>query len=154
MYDIRDLLDKAISITEKKALLYEKVLSNHTDEQVKALIRVMINTAQRDKQYYSDLRANISDENAQDIDFGTYDMIASLINQFVRTLDPPEITSRQNLVQFSIGFEKSLYALMVDIQGRLVQSEGLSESITYRTLEKMINQKTKVITNLEFFAKE
>ncbi len=154
MYDIRELLDKAISITEKKIVLYEKLLNGHTDEQLKALIRVMIHIAQRDKHYYLGLGANINDENAQEIDFATYDMIASLINQFVRTFNPPEVESRLEIVEFALNFEKSLYALMVDIQGRLVQSEGLSESITYKTLGKMVNQKLKVISSLEFFAKQ
>lgn len=153
MYDIRDLLDKAVAITDKKIGLYEQLLTTTTEVQLKALIRVMIHSAQRDKHYYLGLKAPISDADAQEIDFGTYDMIASLINQFTRNFQPPQIQSCTELVQFALNFEKSLYALMVDIQGRLVHSEGLSASITYRTLGKMVHQKSSVITTLEHFAK-
>lgn len=152
MYDIRDLLDKAVAITDKKISLYEQLQTTASDPQLKALIRVMVHSAQRDKHYYLGLRAPISDEDAQEIDFGAYDMIASLINQFTRNFQPPNIRNCKELVQFALGFEQSLYALMVDIQGRLVHAEGLAESITYRTLGKMIHQKQSVINTLEHFA--
>lgn len=152
MYDIRDLLDKAVAITDKKIGLYEQLQMTSTDPQLKALIRVMVHSAHRDKHYYLGLKAPISDSDAQEIDFGTYDMIASLINQFTRNFQPPPIENCKDLVQFALGFEQSLYALMIDIQGRLVHSEGLSESITYRTLGKMIHQKQSVIKNLAHFA--
>lgn len=152
MYDIRDLLDKAVAITDKKIGLYEQLQMTAAEPQLKALIRVMVHSAQRDKHYYLGLKAPISDADAQEIDFGTYDMIASLINQFTRNFQPPQIENCKDLVQFALGFEQSLYALMVDIQGRLVHSEGLSESITYRTLGKMIHQKQSAINTLAHFA--
>lgn len=150
MYDIRDLLDKAISITKQKKIIYEKIEFPPDDRPLQSLLHVMTLSAQKDLIFYQNLRESIHEDAAQEIDFAAYDMISSLINQFIRGFTVPQIKTRQELIAFSLNFEKSLYALMVDIQGRLVQAEG-QNTITYRTLSQMIQRKKKNISNLEQF---
>lgn len=151
MYDVRDLIKKAIAIAEKKKRLLLGILENTADPRLRILIQVMINMVEKDIQFYLTVNQEIEGQTLDPIDFGVYDTIASLVNQFGRGLIGRKIKTRQEMVIFSVEIEKSVLALMLDIQGRLAQAEGGGHSTTYVVIGKAIDQKKRTIENLERF---
>ncbi len=154
MYDVRDLIKKAIAITMKKRRLYEGILENTPDPRARILIQILIKQVDKDLKFYEDLNLSLEGLSIDPIDFGIYDTISSLINQFGRKLLVPKIKTRREMLHFAIETEKSIYALMVDIQGRLTQAESSVTSTTYITMGRAIEQKRMVIQNLENFEVE
>lgn len=149
MYDIRDLLNKAITLTEKRKGTYSKLLENTPDPRMRVLIQIMISRLDQDVHFYKRLLEDIGTGDIEPIDFAVYDTISSLINQFSRGLVTPKAKSKKEFVLFVIEMEKSVYALMMDIQGRLAQAEGRTDSITYGILSKAILHKSFRIQELE-----
>lgn len=151
MYDVRDLIKKAIAIAEKKKRLLLSILENTPDPRLRILIQVMINTVEKDIQFYLTMNQELENQTLDPIDFAVYDTIASLINQFGRGMVSAKIKTRQEMVNFSVDIEKAVLALMLDIQGRLAQAEGGGHSTTYVIVGRAIEQKKKTIENLERF---
>lgn len=154
MYDVRDLIKKTIAIAIKKRRLYEQILENTPDPRVRILIQILMKQINKDLKFYEDLNASLESAELDPIDFGIYDNISSLINQFGRKLILPKIKTRREMLHFAIDTEKAVYALMIDIQGRLTQAEGNVTSTTYITMSRAIEQKRTVIHNLEHFEME
>ena len=148
MYDIRDILRKAIDVTNRKKIEYEKLLENSGDVRMRILIGVFIRATQKDIDYYQKLIDNITDTIAEAIDFGVFDKVSNLVNQFNRMIVKLDIKERRELVSFALMQEKSTYALLVDIQGRMVTSNSAS-SIAYYVLLELIDDKRKFIEELE-----
>ncbi len=148
MYDIRDILRKAIDVTNRKKIEYEKLLENSGDVRMRILIGVFIRATQKDIDYYQKLIDSITDSIAETIDFGVFDKVSNLMNQFNRMIVKLDIKDRRELVSFALNQEKSTYALLVDIQGRMVTSNSAS-SIAYYVLLELIDDKRKFIEELE-----
>ncbi len=148
MYDIRDILRKGIDITEKRKQQFKQLQENSGDIRMRILIGVFIKEINRDITYYQRLTESITDVLAETIDFGVFDKISSLVNQFSRTILPLSITDRRELVRFVIDQEKATYALLVDIQGRMVVSSS-TVSIAYYVLLEIIDEKRQYIEELE-----
>ncbi len=148
MYDIRDILRKGLDITEKRKQQFRQLQENSGDIRMRILIGVFIKEINRDITYYQRLTESISDVLAETIDFGVFDKISSLVNQFSRTILPLSITDRRELVRFVIDQEKATYALLVDIQGRMVVSSS-TVSIAYYVLLEIIDEKRQYIEELE-----
>ena len=153
MYDIRDVLTKGIEIASKKKKLYEHIRDNNGDVRVRTVANILIDAVNSDIVHYQMMIKNVTDEMAEDIDFGTYDKISSLVNQFSRLMIAPEIRDRRQLLDYSIEVEKALYALLIDIKGRLVTSDIITSSISYYVLLEMIVDKESFIQKLESFKK-
>ena len=148
MYDIRDILRKGIDITEKRKQQFKQLQENSGDIRMRILIGVFIKEINRDITYYQRLTESITDVLAETIDFGVFDKISSLVKQFSRTILPLSITDRRELVRFVIDQEKATYALLVDIQGRMVVSSS-TVSIAYYVLLEIIDEKRQYIEELE-----
>ena len=148
MYDIRDILRKGLDITEKRKQQFRQLQENSGDIRMRILIGIFIKEINRDITYYQRLTESISDVLAETIDFGVFDKISSLVNQFSRTILPLSITDRRELVRFVIDQEKATYALLVDIQGRMVVSSS-TVSIAYYVLLEIIDEKRQYIEELE-----
>lgn len=148
MYDIRDILRKGIAITEKKKNEYVKLQENSGDIRLRLLIGVFIREFEKDIVYYNRLVDNITDSIAEGIDFWVFDKISSLVNQFSRIITPINISDRKELVAYVLEQEKATYALLVDIQGRMVSNDSPA-SIAYYVLLEIIDVKRSFIEELE-----
>jgi hypothetical protein len=148
MYDIRDVLRKGITITEKKKNEYLKLQENSGDIRLRLLIGVFIREFEKDIVYYNRLVDNITDSIAEGIDFWVFDKISSLVNQFSRIIIPINVSDRKELVAYVLEQEKATYALLVDIQGRMVSNDSPA-SIAYYVLLEIIDVKRSFIEELE-----
>lgn len=148
MYDIRDIIEKCITLTEKIKKEYIRLQEDSGDMRMRILIGVFIRSANNDIAYYNRVKGTLTDEIAEKIDFGVFDKISNLVNQFARTIVPITIFERRPLVNYALSQQKSLYALLVDIQGRMVSGEE-ETSIAYYVLTELIQEKFKFINELE-----
>ncbi|MBM7562534.1 hypothetical protein [Fusibacter tunisiensis] len=149
MYDIRDVLQRGIEIAAKRKTLYEKAKENEPDLRNQMIYNMMIRALERDETYYKQIMLSISDAMAEAIDFGIYDKISSLVNQFMRTLIPPSSHDRKEIVGYIIEQEKSIYALAIDIQGRMVTDDLTSMTIAYYVMTEIIEDKKQLIDKFE-----
>lgn len=149
MYDITDILKKAITITEKRRDIYGKVLENTPDPKLRILIQIMMTRLTQDIHYYEKILLELEHEVVEPIDFGIYDMISSLINQFMRILVTPKCKDKRTFLDFVIDSEKAYLALLIDLQGRLAQSENNTKGQAYKIFSKVILHKRFSIQELE-----
>lgn len=151
MYDIRDVIEKAIQVAEMKKKIYGSFLEQTEDVRFVVTVKTLIRYSARDINGYKKILDNITDELAGEIEFGTYDKISSLVNQFKRQLMAPSIKDQAEFIKYALELEKGVYALWVDIQGRIVYDGNIQESIPYWVLGEMIEQKKGLINSLESF---
>lgn len=147
MYDIRDILRKGLVINEKRLEEYRKLQENSGDVRMRILIGVFIRALEKDNLYIQKLIDNITDSIAETIDFGVFDKVSNLVNQFARTIVPINIKERKPLSIFVLEQEKATFALLVDIQGRMVTSSSTT-SIAYYVLLELIEEKRTFIEEL------
>lgn len=148
MYDIRDILSKGVMISEKKKEAYLKLQENSGDIRMRTLVGVFIRESDKDIAYIIRMIENISDQMAEGIDFSVFDKVSSLVNQFSRTIVPIKITDRKALVNHVLEQEKATYALLIDIQGRLVTSSS-PMTVAYYALLELIEEKSRYIEELK-----
>ena len=151
MYDIRDVVKKAIDIANQKKALYEKLSENVWDPGTQLAIKVLKGAVESDISHYKSMIDNISDEMAETIDFGIYDKVSSLVNQFSRLILMPDLQTKTSLIEFAIDLEERSYALMIDIQGRMVTETKMSETVSYYVLTELIEEKRLFVEKLRAF---
>lgn len=152
-YDIRDIIEKAINVASKRKSLYTSLMDINPDIRVRFVINTLLIQVDKDLNSFYVLKQSITDEMAEEIDFDIYDKISSLVYQFNRTLIKPNIRSSEELLEFALDVEEKLYALFVDIQGRLVKDDVVVESQAYIMLNKIIEVREKNIKNIKYFIK-
>lgn len=152
-YDIRDVIDKALNVASKRKELYTSLMDINPDIRVRFVINTLLIQVDKDINSFHGIRHSITDEFAEEIDFDIYDKISSLVYQFNRTLIKPNIRNSDELLEFALDVEEKLYALFVDIQGRLVKDGSLVESQAYLMLTEIIKVKEKNIKNIRYFIK-
>lgn len=152
-YDIRDIIVKAVNLALKRRELYISLLDINPNIRVRTVINTLLIQVEKDIKQLEDLKESISDTIAEEIDFDIYDKISSLIYQFNNSLVNPKIRSLEEVLEFSLKLEESVYALFKDIQGRLVKDNSLIETQAYLILEEMIRLKEVNIESIKHFVK-
>lgn len=149
MYDIRDVLKKGVEITNKRKQIFENARNDQSDIRIRMVLNVLIKSTQNDITHYESLIEGITNDVAEDLDFAFYDKISSLVNQFSRTIIGPETSDRKELIKFAIEQEHAVYALILDIQGRMVMDNESYDNQAYNVLREVIEEKRKLISQLE-----
>ena len=152
-YDIRDIIVKAVDLALKRRQLYHSLLDINPNIRVRTVINTLLIQVEKDVKQLSDLKESISYNIVEEIDFDIYDKISSLIYQFNKSLINPKIRSLEELLEFSLKLEESVYALFRDIQGRLVKDNYLIETQADLILEEMIRLKEVNIENIKQFVR-
>lgn len=149
-YNIIDVIDKAIAIAYKRKYLYTQI-SEQPDQPplVKILSKVLADNVDKTLLYYEKLKREVNAKEIDVIDFGIYDKISFLINQFNSRIYITDATTPKDFLDFSLGLEKEILALFLDIQGRLIKNQSDTTSTAYIILSNIINTKTKLIEDLE-----
>jgi len=149
-YNIIDLINKAIKITIRKKDLYRNIGQQKCDiPSIDIVIRVLIKQIDNTIKYYETLKKELGDVDFEEIDFGIYDRISFLINEFNERISEPQINNVRNLLEFFLGLEKNTYDLLIAIQGRLVKNTSDIHTKAYTILSDMIKNKANFIKTLE-----
>jgi hypothetical protein len=113
------------------------------------LSKVLVKQLDKTIEYYKALEKEIGDELFEEIDFGTYDKLSFLTNEYAKKLYVPEIQNTKQFFEFYINLERDLYALLIDIQGRFVKDTNDTNKSAYKILSAMIENKSKHIKTIE-----
>ncbi|PRR81985.1 hypothetical protein [Clostridium vincentii] len=149
-YNVIDLINKAINISIRKKAIYDNIRQQKRDiPYMEIVLTVLIKQIQKTIEYYETLKKELVNENFEEIDFGIYDRISFLINEFNQKLSEPQINNVRNFLEFSLNLEKNTYALLIDIQGRFVKNTSDINTKTYTILSNMISNKAAFISTLE-----
>ena len=149
-YNVADIINKAIKIALRRRTIYEKIGQEKYDIlSIKIISTVLIKEVDRTIEYYEALLKEINDVEFEEIDFSIYDKMSFLINDFNKRIDIAEINNVREYLTFSLSLEKSLYSLLIDIQGRFVTNTSDIHTETYRILSDIIDNKTKHIAMIE-----
>ena len=149
-YSIVDIIDKSITIANKRKELYSEIsMQNHLPPSVLILCKVLASNVNKTILYYQKLKKEVKDDETEKIDFAIYDKISFLINQFNLRIYSTDATTPKDFLCFSLYFEKEILALFLDIQGRLVTHASDTNTKSYIILSDMIKTKTKLIHELE-----
>jgi len=151
MYDIRDIINKAIALANQKRALYIKACEDINALDVRLVLKVVLKAIDKEIAHYNSMIKNVTNEMADGIDFAAYDKISSLVAQFSKIMIAPKVHNKNELVHFIINLEEQIYALLVDIQGRLVTNEAVASSVSYYVLNELISEKEHYISNLRGF---
>ncbi|MCT4509673.1 MAG: hypothetical protein N4A48_13125 [Tepidibacter sp.] len=154
-YNNIDLIDKMIYIEQKRKEIYIQIANeNFQNKLISIIVKTLLKNLDRNLTYYTKEKEYIEQENLSEvINFLLYDKILFLINKFKKRLAKPDITNVKSLLKFSISWENQVYALLIDIQGRVIEKEEDIGTNTYILLTKLIKEKEEYIKSLEAFAK-
>ena len=149
-YNVADIIDKAIKIAIRKKSIYENIGQEKCDiPSIKIISRVLIKQIDKTIEYYEALLKEIDNTEFEEIDFSIYDKMSSLINDYNKRINVVEINNVREYLKFSLGLEKSVYSLQMDIQGRFVKNASDIHTKTYKILADIIDNKAKHIAILE-----
>ena len=149
-YNVADIINKAIKIAIRRKTIYENIGQEKCDiVSIKIISKVLIKEVDRTIEYYEALLKEINDMEFEEIDFSIYDKMSFLINDFNKKINIAEINNVREYLNFSLGLEKSLYSLLMDIQGRFVKNTSDIHTKTYRILSDIIDNKAKHIAMIE-----
>lgn len=153
-YNVIDLIDKSIDITNRERKIYENIGEENCNiPPIKILSKVLIAHVDKDLKYLEDQKNNLINVEIEDIDFGVYDKMSFLINEFNKKIYIKKVINARDYLEFSLNFQKDVYSLLVDLQGRSVKCTDDINTKTYKTLSYMISNKAKHIDVLEKFLK-
>jgi rubrerythrin len=152
-YTILDLIEKMILIEEKVCSMYREMALFLKHSGMKVVCEVLAREEERHIQYYKVFKGQLLQEDVVEIDFYIYDKVSFLLDSFKYRLEKPKAENTLELIKFALELEKENLALLLDIQGRLVQKEADTKTITYRALNDIIEEERSHVGNLEKFLK-
>lgn len=150
-YNTLDLLDKAVFLANLRKSIYKDILNISTNDKDKIVIKVLIRHTKKDIEIYEALKKALENNPIENIDFLVYDSAANLVNNFAKTFNKPNIKNLKELLEFAISVEEKSYALFLDIQGRVFQSQKNDNSQVYVALGRVISRKKENIDNIRMF---
>jgi len=154
-YDANDIIDKAVNIALKRKSIYENVKQQNKDiYSITILSKVLIKDVEKTIGLYKKLTIELKDVALEEIDFGAYDKISFLINEFNGKLYLYDIKNIKDFLKFSLNLEKDIHSLFLSIQGRLIKNKNDVNTKTYKVLSAMINNKAKLIESIEKILRE
>lgn len=154
-YNIIDIVDKAIAITVKRKTIYMNICDDKsTSPRIKIMSKVFIKQINETILYYKNIKEEIADKSPEDINFGIYDKMSFLINEFNKKTYVTKPTDVKEYLRFSLDLEKDVFSLLLDLQGRFVKTENDIRTKTYKILSLIIQNKTKQIEMLETVLKK
>lgn len=144
-YTLSDLLDKLISIEEKGLEIYNiiQVNSQNKSKSIDIIIQVIKKEELKHIKYYKDLKKELENNSDEEIDFYLYDRVVKLLFEFKNQSAIPQIANVQELIKYAFEFEKNNIALLIDIQGRLIQKEDDMNKKVYTIIDEIIKEETK-----------
>jgi rubrerythrin len=141
-YTVGDIIEKLILIEEAGMKVYktiaEKYRSTHPS------ISIVANTLYKEEKkhidYYEAIRRDIEKYKNEEIEFYLYDKAAKLLYEYMQRVQVPELRNVRELLDYAITFEKNNIGLLLDIQGRLVQSPQDIVKFSYEIITRMIEE--------------
>lgn len=149
-YNVADIIEKTINIAVRRRAIYENIGQEKGDIlPIKIISKVLVKQLDKTIEYYKILLKEVNDVEFEEIAFSIYDKMSSMIYDFNTRINLTEINGVREYLDFSLGFEKAVYSLLMDMQGRLVRNTDDIHTKTYKILSDIIENKARHIDMLE-----
>lgn len=144
-YTIFDLIQKLIDIEKDALEIYKKIeeKSKHESQVISIVARAIEKEEQKHIEYYENLKSDLKEELNEAIDFYLYDKVAKLLFEFRSRIQLPKIHNVQDLIKYSLEFEKNNIGLLLDIQGRLLEKMDDVNNNVYKVISTIIEEEKK-----------
>lgn len=144
-YTLSDLIEKLIDIERDALDIYRKIQekSNNESKVISIVARAIAKEEQKHIKYYENIKNDLSGELNETIDFYLYDKVAKLLFEFRSRIQIPRIDNVQDLIKYSLEFEKNNIGLLLDIQGRLLGKMDDINSNIYKVISIIIKEEEK-----------
>lgn len=144
-YTIFDLIEKLIDIEKDALEIYKKIekKSKNKSQVISIVARAIEKEEQKHIKYYEKLKSDLNEELNESIDFYLYDRVAKLLFEFRSRIQLPEIDNVQDLIKYSLEFEKNNIGLLLDIQGRLLEKIDDVNNNVYKVISTIIEEEKK-----------
>ncbi len=151
-YTVVDLLDKFISIEQAGYELYMKIANEAAvPERVKVIARVFALEENRHVEIYKNLKERVKDDSDIVIDFSVYDRASKLISDIASFTRYFSFKDTSELIYFCLNFEEENLALLIIIQGILIQSKDDEKTTKYKVLTELIQEEQKHVQDVSVF---
>jgi hypothetical protein len=149
-YNVSDIIEKALKIAIKRKAIYETIgHENCSDISFRTISKILVKELNKTIGFYEMLLKEVSDVEFEEIDFYTYDKMSSLISDFNNRVKTVDLNNGGDFWEYSLGLEKAVYSLLVDIQGRFINNTSDVHTKTYKILSEMITNKAEQIAMME-----
>lgn len=144
-YTIFDLIQKLIDIEKDALEIYKKIekKSKNESQVIGIVARAIEKEEQKHIEYYEKLKSDLNEELNESIDFYLYDRVAKLLFEFRSRIQLPKIDNVQDLIKYSLEFEKNNIGLLLDIQGRLLEKMDDVNNNVYKVISTIIEEEKK-----------
>lgn len=144
-YTIFDLIQKLIDIEKDALEIYKKIeeKSKNESQVISIVARAIEKEEQKHIEYYEKLKSDLNEELNESIDFYLYDRVAKLLFEFRSRIQLPKIDNVQDLIKYSLEFEKNNIGLLLDIQGRLLEKIDDVNNNVYKVISTIIEEEKK-----------
>lgn len=142
-YTIYDLIEKLIDIEKSALQLYIKIEEEYRTKSrsISIVTKAIAKQEEKHIEYYEKLKIDLEkDLKNENIEVYLYDKVAKLLIEFKMYIDIPKIDVVQDLIKYSLEFEKNNIALLLDIQGRLLEKEDDVNNNVYKVISNIINE--------------
>ncbi|WP_333861382.1 ferritin family protein [Clostridium sp.] len=141
-YKIFDLIQSLIDIENISLKLYSKIERNFKNEspKISILAKTIAKQEQKHIEYYENLSQSLKGKLDDSIDFYFYDKISGLLFEFKKNIKIPKVNTPRSLVEFAIEFERNNVALLLNIQGRLLQNINDINNRIYKVISIIIKE--------------
>lgn len=141
-YTSSDLIDKLINIEHIALEIYIKIEEKYRAESqlIGIVVRAIEKQEEKHIEYYENLKNDLEGRVKDSIDFHLYDKVSNLLFEFKNQMQLPELDNVQDLVGFALKFEKNNIALLLDVQGRLLEKMDDVNNIIYNVISKIISE--------------
>ncbi|WP_026888089.1 hypothetical protein [Clostridium beijerinckii] len=145
-YTIYDLIERLVDIEKNALEIYEKIerdAKERNSKNIEIITRVIKKEESRHIKYYEELKEKFNYELNETIDFYLYDKVVKLLYEFKSQIRFPYISSAQDLIKYSLEFEKNSIGLLLDVQGRLLGNLNDVNNSVYKIISKIIEEEKK-----------
>lgn len=145
-YTIYDLIERLIDIEKNALEVYKKIEENAKEKNsknIEIITRVIRKEEIKHIKYYERLKEKFNYELNDTIDFYLYDKVVKLLYEFKNQIRIPHVDNVQDLIKYSLGFEKNSISLLLDIQGRLLGNLNDVNNNVYKIISNIIEEERR-----------
>lgn len=141
-YTIIDILQKLMDIEEDSFNLYLHMAEDAGEKSLKIMVaaKAIAKQEQKHVEYYKALIADLDIKPNDPIDVYLYDKVSKLLMEFKTHIHLYRMETMEDLIKFSLEFERSNIGLVLDIQGRLLEKISDMNNNIYKIISTIIEE--------------
>ncbi|MFW2504675.1 rubrerythrin family protein [Clostridium diolis] len=145
-YTIYDLIERLIDIENNALEVYKKIEENAKEKNsknIEIITRVIRKEEIKHIKYYERLKEKFNYELNDTIDFYLYDKVVKLLYEFKSQIRIPHVDNVQDLIKYSLEFEKNSISLLLDTRGRLLGNLNDVNNNVYKIISNIIEEERR-----------